>query len=93
MNTMKNLKKSKIKTIALRHKQLKFDFDQSDARNTKEILTYVDALIADNGHIILKDVITKFSEKPYLWPEKMRLITILIFCSGSYLFMTLMNLS
>jgi len=59
-----------MKTIALRHKQLKFDFDQSDVLNTKEILTHVDALIADNGHIILKDVISKFSEKPCLWPEK-----------------------
>ena len=59
-----------MKTTALRHKQLKFDFDQSDARNTKEILTHIDALIADNGHIILKDVIAKFSEKPYTWPEK-----------------------
>ena len=59
-----------MKTTALRHKQLKFAFDQSDVRNTKEILTHVDALIADNGHIILKDVISKFSEKPYLWQEK-----------------------
>jgi len=75
MNTMKNFKepKMKMKTITLRHKQLKFDFDQSDARNTKEILTHVDALIADNGHIILKDVITKFSGKPYAWPEKRNL--------------------
>ena len=65
MNTMINLIKPeiKMKTTALRHKQLKFAFDQSDVRNTKEILTHVDALIADNGHIILKDVISKFSEK------------------------------
>ncbi len=59
-----------MKTTALRHKQLKFDFDHSDARNTKKILTHVDALIADNGHIILKDVIAKFAGKPYTWPEK-----------------------
>lgn len=59
-----------MKTTALRHKQLKFDFDQSDARNTKEILTHIDALIADNGHIILKDVLAKFAGKPYAWPEK-----------------------
>ena len=62
--------KIKMKKTALRHKQLKFAFDQSDVRNTKEILTHVDALIADNGHIILKDVISKFFEKPYLWQEK-----------------------
>jgi len=59
-----------MKTTALRHKQLKFDFDQSDTRNTKEILTHIDALIADNGHIILKDVITTFTGKPYAWPGK-----------------------
>ena len=59
-----------MKTTALRHKQLKFDFDQSDTRNTKKILTHVDALIADNGHIILKDVISEFAGNPYTWPEK-----------------------
>jgi len=69
---MNNFKKPKIKikTTALRHKQLKFDFDQSDVRNTKEILIHVDAMIADNGHIILKDVIAKFAGKLYTWPEK-----------------------
>ena len=72
MNTMENFRKPKIKmkTTALRHKQLKFDFDLSDARNTKEILSYIDALIADNGYIMLKDVIAKFAGKPYAWPEK-----------------------
>jgi hypothetical protein len=72
MNTMENFRKPKIKmkTTALRHKQLKFDFDQSGARNTKEVLAHIDALIAENGHITLKDVITKFSGKSYAWSEK-----------------------
>jgi len=59
-----------MKTTVLRHKQFKFDFDQSDVRNTKEILTHVDSLIADNGHIMLKDAIAKFAGKPYAWSEK-----------------------
>jgi len=59
-----------MKTTVLRHKQFKFDFDQSDVRNTKEILTHIDSLIADNGHIMLKDAIAKFAGKPYAWSEK-----------------------
>jgi len=59
-----------MKTTVLRHKQFKFDFDQSDVRNTKEILTHVDSLIADKGHIMLKDAIAKFAGKPYAWSEK-----------------------
>lgn len=59
-----------MKPTALRHKQLKFDFDQSGARNTKEVLAHIDALIAENGYITFKDVITKFSGKSYAWSEK-----------------------
>lgn len=72
MNIMKNFikPKMKMKTTVLRHKQFKFDFDRSDVRNTKEILTHVDSLIADNGHIMLKDTIAKFAGKPYAWSEK-----------------------
>ncbi|SFK15020.1 hypothetical protein SAMN04488082_11566 [Desulfomicrobium apsheronum] len=49
--------------------QLQMDLPQVNAQAIKELREHVDLLTAKNHTILLADMVTKFSAKPYGWPE------------------------
>ena len=48
---------------------LQMDLPQVNAQAIKELREHVDLLTAKNHTILLSDMVTKFSAKPYGWPE------------------------
>jgi len=58
-----------IKNIHLGYRQLKFDFDQSEAHDAGKLLTHIDVRIADNDCVRFDEVVTHFSEQPHNWTQ------------------------
>ena len=58
-----------IKNIHLGYRQLKFDFDQSEAYDAGKLLTHIDTRIAANDHIMFDDVVVHFAEQPHGWTQ------------------------
>lgn len=78
---------SPIKTFHLGYRQLKFDFDQSEAHDAGKLLTHIDACIADNERVRFDEVVARFSEQPDHWTQNyVIMLTLDLFRDAKILF-------
>ena len=78
---------SPIKTFHLGYRQLKLDFDQSEAHDAGKLLTHIDACTADNERVRFDEVVARFSEKPDHWtPDYIIMLTLDLFRDGKIRF-------
>jgi len=49
--------------------QLRLDFEKGEPQDIKEIRSYIELMTAKSHPVILKDLVSQFSKRPYGWPE------------------------
>ncbi|MFH1991042.1 MAG: BREX system P-loop protein BrxC [Pseudomonadota bacterium] len=63
--------------------QLRLDLEQSEPQDIKEIRTYIDLMTARSQQVIMGDLVSYFSKRPYGWPEwEVVILTAKMFMAG-----------